>query len=161
MSKINSAKSILLALKKNKRQNKLELKRFQAGCNHRSDRGKFHIKKIKGVENMFKCRVCKVKIDFSPIANLTSKEIKKDIKAFYKKGRNYNNITKMFLKKNVDRKVFKTMEKFEVDLFVVTNIWKAALADYLKPHKGGKGNGKGGKNKSFSLSSGGRSIGIR
>ena len=144
---LSQVKKLFAGVKKKIRGAKVEAKRIQADCPHKSRNGKLWIKKYKkGTGNkVFKCQECDDKIVFDEVIGKSPKEIKQYGKRVCNEFINYCNICKITLNPKYDAKYSKAIGKAQFGAFQVKKIGRIALGEVVnkgnrRRHKGKKGN---------------------
>lgn len=156
---LSQVKKLFVGIKKKIRGAKVEAKRIQADCPHKSRNGKLWIKKYKksGKVGAFRCKECDDVMYFGDIINKSPKEIKAYGKQVCNDFINYCNICKITLNPKYDTKYSKAIGKAQFGAYQVKKIGRIALGEVSG--KNGRRRHKGGKKGNFIINGG--SSGLR
>lgn len=143
-------------LKRQKYAIEMGKKGLKAECPHRSEKGKYYIKSVKGSDAV-KCTECGQIIDFSEMKSIgNTDEARKMVKSGYKWYRNSLQQTKLLLSSK-DSKLRKLITRAIKDSHVLQRYATVAFVDNFKNDRAHKKNKKKGK-KNLRTFVGGRSM---
>lgn len=156
--RVSETAQLLRMIKKKMRSAKIEKRKAQCECQHRSNNEKVYLRIKEGKDGkvVFRCKECKDIIDVEPVLNKSRSEVKKYIKKTCKSFANVCNIAKLSINPKYDKKYKKIISRAQFNAYQVQKLAVIAIAEGFEPiRKKGKKKGKRG----FNMSAGGAGFG--